>query len=181
MMDVLSPMNVIKIYEFGTLKFLGYIKKLSTAGEIAPDGRPVRTFTISGQAFGAILVETAFVSNFALFPEGGTLEAARDTFYKNVAKIEEDGGVSLYEAINVIMDSYFDILGTISSVEKRRKYINAYIDFKSGTSSLERREYPKEVSVLASNDYEVTLWELFQRIAEFPFNEIFFDVGPRTV
>ena len=59
MLDIVKPMDVIRIIEFGTLKFLGYVQRVSYDGAIGADGKPSRTATITCKGMGALLVSAS--------------------------------------------------------------------------------------------------------------------------
>lgn len=181
-LDILSLMDVIRIYEFGTLKFLGFITRVSYQGSInASDGKPLRTATLTCQQFGGLLV-TANVGlglGTALGLESDGLIDAAAALSKAILDASIDG-VTFAEMITVLIIAFEDYLTAIDAT-KFLTYIDTYLDISSGLTSSLAPAIPRTFELFNGTEQTLTFWQLAEQLVQKPFNEFWIDNGPRKV
>ncbi len=175
-----NPLDVVKIFEFDVLKFQGYVKKVAFGGWIKEDGNPHRSVIITVSAFGAYLSETVASIDISILEEGSDFYAASFELAKSLEESGE-GGLTFTEAISVVVDAWFNFLDSAIGSTKQTKYMETYVDFTTAMSGNAAPGLPKELFLFYGNEESVSLWQVIQKLAEAPFNEFFFDEGPRYV
>lgn len=185
-MDVIQTMDVVRIYEFDTLKFQGYVRRPATKAVIQSDGVPTRTNTLSITHIGGLLQEAKL--GFQLIAlRIQDLDAKLKGFNSRVialvdaiASKMEDGGVLISDIISTVIDEWFTLLDAIGATTYRT-YLETYIDFKTGLQPFtEQRVLPSNLAFFYDSSGEMSLWNEIQKLTEVPFNEIFFDEGQRN-
>jgi len=180
-MDELSTMDVIKIYEFGVLKFIGYIIRISYGGSIGNDGKPSRNTTITCQQMGGLL-QTASIGLGLCAASGietDSLLNAAALLSLNLANAAEDG-LSFAEMIGVLVNGFIDYIESIGA-ENLSNYLSEYIDASTGLCSDEITRLPKTFALFNGTEQSVTFWQVAEQLVERPFNELWIDNGPRIV
>lgn len=181
-LDILSPMDVVRISEFGTLKFIGYITRVSYTGSIdAKSGQPNRSATITCRQFGGLL---AFASvglglGTALGMESDGLIDASAKLSKDILNASIDG-VTYAEMITVLIDGFVDYLKTIGS-QGFLTYIHEYLDTSSGLTDSSIPAIPRTFELFTGTEQTLTFWQVAEQLAQKPFNEFWIDNGPRKV
>lgn len=180
-LDVINPMDVIKIYEFGTLKFIGYVVRISYGGSIGEDGKPQRNATITCQQMGGLFV-TASVGlglGTALGVEGGPLIAAATDLEVKLMEAVDDG-VSFAEMLSVLTGAFTDYLKAIGATNLT-DYLSTYVDTETGLSSKQTPALPRSFELFTGTEQSISFWNVADTLVERPFNELWIDNGPRTV
>jgi hypothetical protein len=185
-MDVFEVLDVVRVFEFDTLKFQGYIRRPGTKMSVGTDGIPTRTVTLTITHIGGLLQEAHL---------GFQLIALRikdlDTKLKGfnsriialvnaIASKMEDGGVLISDIISTVIDEWFVLLDAIGATNYKT-FLETYIDFKSGlTPFTAERVLPSSLAFFYDSSGEMSLWNEILKLCEMPFNEIFFDEGQRN-
>ena len=65
-LDTLEIMDVVKIYEFNVLKYIGYIKSIHASGTITSQGNPNRSLLIDCVSFGTLFTNSELGLNMFL-------------------------------------------------------------------------------------------------------------------
>jgi len=178
--DFIAMMDVIRIYEFGTLKFQGYITQSGFTGYISRDGKPNRAVGVTVSSFGSILSSTAMGTNIGLLTGNDT--AFRTASKELTASISSDlkNGVSYANLIKDAVSNWFGLVTKIGATNFRT-WIDYYLDFSSGLESEKTSNLPRILQFYTGTEQSISLWEILQQLVESPLNEMWFDEGPRQV
>lgn len=180
-LDILNPMDVVKIYEFGTLKFIGYVQRISYSGSIARDGKPNRQGTITAVQFGGLLVDAqvGFGLGTALGKEDSELVRYAGEFNYAIAKAVKDG-VTYTEVVTVLINNLKDMLTNLGG-KNFLTYLDKYLDTKTGLTSTSLPLLPRAFELYNGTERTLTFWQLAEQLVQRPFNEFWIDNGPRKV
>lgn len=178
-LNITRPMDVVRIREFGQLKFIGYVTRVAYSGAINPStGKPTRVAIITCQQFGNLLATSSigFGLGTALGTEQTLFVAARDlqTAFINA------GSASYVEFLSILIQvlrTYLQGIGITGFI----RYLNEYIDTESGLISTEEPGIPRIVKLFDGTETSVTFWSLAEKLSQKPFNELWIDNGPRRV
>lgn len=179
-LDYLSTMDVVRIKEFGVLKFHGYIRTISASGKITPEGKPYRMVQLTVHGFSSLLIEGQLGLN--MFLKAGTyldLSADIKKFAGDIADIvkKEEPYSSMVQSI---VNKWFDFINKNGGT-KYANYLNEWIDFSTAMQGKLIPGIPKELSFFYTTEQSMTLWGILEKITQAPFNELWSDNGPRTV
>ena len=179
-MDALNPQDIVRIYEFDTLKFQGYIRRINYSGSITPEGQPQRSGNISATSFGGILMESSLGLNL------GNITKRYDALISAAIKMAKQildsvhSGISYSEMVHEVITGWFSLIEDIAETAYFAKYVRQYFDYDSlvdfGSASL-----PREYMLFRGTEDSITLWQILQNLIEAPFNELWCDDGPRYV
>ncbi len=156
-LDEISNMDVVRIYEFDVLKFIGYVTRVSYDGSIGQDGKPNRGATITVKQMGGIL-ESASLGlglGVGLGADKDWMVASKILLYALIRASAD--GTSFSEILALVIDSWYKFIG------------------KLGATGFQK------YSLYTGTEMSITLWETVQQIVDSPFNELWIDNGPREV
>ena len=179
-LEIVDPMDVIKIYESNVLKFQGFVRKVGFKGSIDADGKPQRMCTIAAFGFGAYLQMSKIGVNLAIFKKDTPVYTSGLKLAEDIQKAV-DVGLTFRRMIELLTDSWFDYVKSLTSGEFQNKYISTYVNFLDGVSTEQTAGFPKELYLFLGDEVEITLWGIIQKLSEVPLNEFFFDEGPRDI
>ena len=183
----IKPLDVVRIYEFGQLKFIGFIRNMNASGMINDDGSPQRSITLTLSGMGGYLSEAKIGINAYIFgqSEEDTLNAfvnTQENFQAMIAEmVGQDNSLSYNELVNFVFDTWLNLLDEISGNTRARNLINEYFDITAGVGRFARPLWPKEWDLYQGNYEDITIWSLLDNLLDTPFNELFFDEGPRKI
>ena len=181
-LDVLNPMDVIRIYEFGTLKFIGYLTRISYQGSInSTTGKPQRDAVISARQFGGLLV-TANIGlglGTALGEEGDPLLDGAAQLNRQILNATQDG-VTFSEMVTILYNSFRDYLTAIDATNFIR-YLDTYLNVSSGLTGQDAPALPRTFELFTGTETSLTFWQVAEQLVQRPFNEFWIDNGPRQV
>ena len=184
-LDFISTMDVVRIYEFGTLKYQGYVTRVGYTGFIDQQGRPQRAVGVSLNSMGGIIVDTDLGLNIGLLM-GDASNQALGAFYnasKQLSiKLQQDmlNGLTYAEIVQDIIDSWFSIVDSIGATSFSA-WVTRYFDFKTGLQSGLSAGTPKGYQLYTGTEQSISLWDIMSQVIESPMNEMWFDEGPRDV
>jgi len=189
LLDDLNPLDVVNIYEFGVLKFQGYIWDIRATGGIDPSGgRPIRFAMLSIRGFGGIFTETALgVNMWIISQQSTTFSTEAKKFSNHIADIiKSPGGLTYAGLVQSIVQEWISMVnnivaGTPGATSFYTNYISTYLNYTDGLVGAKTPGFPRELAGFYGVEQQITLWDILQKIAEVPFVEIFFDNGPRQV
>lgn len=187
-MDRFNVMDVVRIYEFGVLKFQGYIKRIAANGSIAPDGKPVRNVMIQATHMGGLFAEGEIgwllVSQRMLGANFTSVEGKAASFVTKVCQLYDTSNLKFGTLLSTLVDEWFNFLGEMG-VTTFRQYLKTYLNYTDGTGADAFDDeviWPKSPAFFyEAQNGDVSFWGEMQKMMEVPFNEIFFDEGPRSV
>jgi len=189
LMDVIQPMDVIKIYEFGTLKFQGFVRRVSVSAQMTNDGKPLRTFSITVSGFGALFVEGKLSLGLIaarLNEDKDAFKSAGGGYARMIKKIVDalSEGVAYRVIAVLLIDEWITLLESMGA-ESYLQYIQRYIDYETALFAHTYDDvpvWPKNANFFYPQGAdELSIWTELQKLVEAPFNEFFFDEGPRRV
>jgi len=180
-LDILNAMDVIRISEFGTTKFIGYIQRVAYSGSIGNDGKPKRTAIITAVQFGGLLVDASigFGMGTALGKKDDLLISLAGDIRKAM-KVAIDDGVSFAELMGVLFTNFKEYLSRLGS-GNFITYLERYLDVESGLASIAIPLLPRQFELFNGTEQTLTFWQLAEQLVQKPFNELWIDNGPRTV
>lgn len=181
-LDVLNTMDVLKIYEFGVLKFIGYVTRIGYSGAInARTGLPERSAVITCQQFGGLLAYASVGLGLgtALGGPAGELYEAATKLGNDILNATTDG-ITFSELITVLTTGFEEYLTNIKA-SKFLTYIQTYLDTSSGLASQLSPSLPRVFELFTGTEQSLTFWQVAEQLAEKPFNEFWIDNGPRKV
>lgn len=179
-LDSLDTMDVVRIYEFNTLKYLGFIRRIGASGSISPTGVPSRTVNITCSSFGALFSESELGLNMLLHSGiQSDISARIKTFagkLSDVALLDKPYS----ELIKLVIEEWFSFLDA-NKATTYKNYFNEFIDYESGLVGKTIPGFPKEFYLFYSHQQTMTLWDMVSKLVQLPFNEVWFDCGPRNL
>lgn len=185
-LDTISPMDVVKISEFGILKFVGYIQRVSYTGTINKDGTPNRNATITVGQFGGLLVDAnvGLGLGTAMGKSDDLLYIAATVLYKNIANAVKDG-VTFTELISLLVASFKTYLTNLEATNFLT-YLDTYLDIETGLTpkkggSTKKSLIPRTFEMYNGTENSLSFWSAAEQLVEKPFNEFWMDNGPRKV
>ncbi len=182
MLDIINVMDVLKIYEFDTLKFQGYIRRVSYSGSIqAADGKPSRETVLSVTPFGGMLFEPA--CGLGMGRVVGNADAFVTSSFElktSIGNIMGTGGASYGEVISTTLDAWFSFIKEVGGTVFD-EYVNTYMNFVDGIDKTSIPVTPRTYVFYTGKEESITMWSLLQQLAEIPLNELWVDSGPRKV
>ena len=180
--------DVVRIYEFGELKFIGLIRSMSTSGTMGEDGTPTRTVTLQLGGMGGYLSDAKMgLSAYALnegneraFASAFTQEQAN--FEAGVGELLNKGnGLPYQELVDFALQAWFNLLNALGGDTRFDNILSEYFDLRTAVGDFPRPYWPREFRLVQGNFEEITIWSLLNNLLDIPFNEMFFDEGPRQV
>lgn len=180
-MDVINPMDVVRIYEFGTLKFIGYVVRMAYSGSIGGDGKPSRSATLTCQQMGGLLT-TASVGlglGTAMGSDDAMLINAAVALNKSILEATLEG-LNFAKIVELVISEFKDYLTSVDATNFLT-YMGQYSDFETGLSASSAPRLPRTFEMFTGTEQSVTLWQILEQLVERPFNELWVDNGPRSV
>ncbi len=178
-LDDLQTLDVVRIYEFDTLKFQGYIRKIGSAGWKDQNGNPHRTAEIVVVGFGGYFTETKLSINMSLLRRNLDWVVAAEKLAKDLLDLGD--APTLRGMSDLLITSWFDFISKSVDSSIHTTYFGRYVDSSTGVSSGESPGYPRELFLYYGEEDEVDLWGVLQKLTEAPLNEFFLDEGPRDI
>jgi hypothetical protein len=187
-LNIINAMDVIKIYEFDELKYMGYVTRIGASGSIDPQtGKPIRKVTLYLSSFGEMVINGSI--GVSLFLQASNSNANNTNFVEMGAALNSAwSGISDLIKSN---NSYSMIIGQIIQYwlkfivqlggSSYVTYFNYFIDSNSGLVGETIPRTPRQPFMFSSEDSNVNLHDILQKFAQAPFNEIFMDCGSRTI
>ena len=180
-MDYISTMDVVQIFEFGVLKYSGYVRRVSAVGRIMPDGKPVRLVTVVLQSFGNLFLEGHLGLNmFMRISDTANLNNIMLQFAGQITDTINGGG-SYGDLISTLINQWLNYVGLASGSTFYQQYISSWLETVSGTLGKRIPGAPKDTQIIYPFSEDMTLWDILQRTIEVPITELWFDEGPRSV
>ncbi len=182
LLDLIQPMDVIQIWEFNVLKFQGFVRSADAEGSIQSDGTPTRRLSLKVVGFGTLFLEGQLGVNLFLKISNkfAKIKTAMLEFAATFADVINDDTAGLAEVVETIVAEWYSYLEALGG-SKFVTYLNTFLDTSIGMSGKRTPGYPREGYLFNAESESMTLWSVIQKICEAPFNEVWFDVGPRTV
>jgi hypothetical protein len=181
LLDFISPMDVIEIREFGTLKYQGFVRRISASGSISSTGAPNRSATVQCSSFGALLSEGGLGLN--MFLKTGTYTDMRTSiaeFSGSLADIIKNEKSTYSTMITAVIDKWLKFLDD-NGANKYKNYFTTFINYKDGMGGKMIPGSPKNFTMFYGTEQNITLWSILTKMIESPFNELWFDCGKRKV
>lgn len=178
-MDFLNTMDVIRVYEFGTLKYQGYITRVAYSATMG-QGTPSRNCIITTNAMGNLVASSQLGLNIGAVTDNvATLADSASKLWLAIGNAVADGK-SYTDLIKVVINSWFDMIKTLGATTYVT-YMNTYLDFSTGLIAGHISVIPKTFDIYNGTEESLTLWQCINQLVEIPLNEVWFDVGNRKV
>lgn len=178
-MDFFNTMDVLFIYEFGVLKWQGYIKNIAFSGFIDGSGKPKRFATISASGFGGLLTMASLGAEVCILLKKGDLFATKaKTLGNKFGDLIKKKGL-FGDVISVFIDYWREFVTGIGG-SAFFNYFDTYIDYKTGTNVSLPAAYPRSVYLFIGTENRVSIFDAITKIIDPPFNEFWIDTGVRS-
>jgi len=179
--DEVQPLDVIRIFEYGTLKFQGYLRRIQFTGTMNPDGKPTRMAVLSVTGFGGLFSETSLGLTIGDLNENATqFIVAATTLVKAISDAVLDG-TSFNELTVLAINSWFAYIQQIGA-SAFVDYVSTYLDYTTLVSGRSLGgDLPKSFELFTGTEMQISLWDILQKVIEVPLTELWFDEGPRIV
>ena len=180
LLDLMEDRDVIRIYEYDVLKFVGYIDTVGLSGWLDQSGKPTRVCKVPLKFMGNILAESSVGLGMGriIGNETATVAAAHQ-LQVAIADAMLDG-LSYAELITVVVDNWKSLLEEVGS-KVYLTYLDTYFDFSVAVSTENRPILPKRLTLYDGTETSINLWSILMSLVEPPFNELWIDCGPRKV
>jgi hypothetical protein len=178
--DLIYLNDLVFIYEFDELKFIGIVRNKRYASQMGSDG-PERSIAISGLSLAGLLAQFKIIIDQFLY--AGT-QTAIQANQQLKAKLQElnGAGAPMGRIIKTIYDAFFTFaLDMGRQIEKENKMafpfgikniIDKFVEFDTGISDDIVLKYPIALSIYNTGENDV--WSILQGLLTPPFYELFF-------
>lgn len=181
LLDYLNTMDIVQIYEFDTLKFQGFIQTIQGTGSIDPKGgKPTRMVQITAKTFGSLFVDGELGLNLYLGLQNQKVGAKMIQFAETLADTINADGSTFSDIIKAIVDAWYTYLDDLGA-KNYRKYLERYVDYETAMVGKATSGAPRSFQLFNPTAQKMSLWSVIQQVCEPPFNEVWFDNGPRKV
>ena len=171
--------DLVFIYEFGELRYGGYVKDLRYAARISGDGKPSRTIKISGGSFGELLSTFQLVLDLVLYQGTTTAEAASVKLSAVLAaELEENNNIG--DLFEIIYNDFMELAMAVGLEGVNigiKPILDHFMDFNSGISDELKTIYPMALSLY--NVGANNVWQILSNLLFPPINELFGRWNPR--
>lgn len=183
LLDDLSPQDVVSIYEFGTLKYQGYIVTISFTGAIqsGTPGVPLRRGTIQIAGFGNLIATASLGLNMGNFKDN--FEAFWSSAQKlafTLNNVLSSNGSTYATALSTTFQYWTELITNIGATDFSA-YLSSFLDYSTALDTTLSPSFPRNLYLWTGTEVSVTLWEAVLPMIQVPLNEVWFDVGPRNV
>lgn len=171
--DKISKMDLVFIYEFAKLRFIGYVKDRNYSASMGSDGRVSRSIVFSGGSMGEMLSCFKLLLNQFLYMGKTT---AQNQSLKLSIELEKkmDKGAQLAPIFKSVYEAFFQLvldMGENPSGKGIKTILDKYIDHSAGLSTKATLLYPVIVSLYQVG--ENNIWEIWNNLAQPPVHELF--------
>jgi hypothetical protein len=184
--DDVSPMDIIKVYEFGVCKFIGYIRTIQFSIEIMDNGKPRRISVLTTTHFGGMLMEQSFGANLVCIRAMDNqkmafrgYEGAASTLVTKIGNARQEG-LTIKELYEVIIDewkAFMEQLGLLSFPT----YIDTWLDYSTGLTRDSADLLPRNFQFFYSEGQDANLFTELKKMTDPPLYELWFDNGGHFV
>ncbi len=179
-LEKIRKRDLVFIYEFGELRFAGYVKSNRYAARMGSDGKPNRKIRISGGGLGEYLSSFKLVLNQAMYAASTIASGAAASLSTTLAaEIEKDRDVGAL--IKVIYQHFIDLIMKIGLEGVNigiKPILDHFLDFDSEISDDLKTIYPVAFSLYRVG--ENSLWHLLSNFIFPPVNELFGRWNPES-
>jgi hypothetical protein len=161
-MDYFLVNDVVKIYEFKKLKYVGIIKSLKYSARM--DGnKPDRTIVISGYGVGGIIENFSLtLDNIVLASAKTNLDSINNSLITKLAS-SHDAGASMQSILNTIKDAYKTVIADLAGFQEGEgiwKVVDQYLVFSSDYSAMYMK-YPFSGSLFSYDGNSLKgIWDM---------------------
>jgi hypothetical protein len=164
--DKLKSRDVVYIYEFGKLQFIGIVSETSYSMSFS-GGKPTRSITVRGSSIGGLLQDFSVPMNKYLWYGKGVDVNNKNAEFRQALITKFDTDKSLNGILQILKEKFLTIgFGGFSTGFK--KIIDKYLILEAGDIIT---NYP--LSILPFQRDSNTLWSLFRIILPLPVYEIY--------
>ena len=181
LIELIDPLDIVRIFEFGTVKFVGYVRKVSFTGTMSSDGKPNRVVTLTATSMGGIFQEAQLGLNLFLLQENLDYQNAATSMSTAIADATKSTSNKIGVVIKTIIDKWLDFVNTVSVTTAYASWFTQNIDYSAGLQNTETPGFPREFRAFTGAEESLNLWQMLQKFGEVPFHEMWFDNGPRKV
>lgn len=165
--DKIETMDMVRIYEFGQIRYEGFVKTVDYSSEMAEAG-PRRTVSVTGCSFGGKIQEYNLTLNVYLwYNQGGTADTINSELVSALGS-GSDINQPLENILKVINDKFFEVVFGSQTLKGFINWIKQASRFVTGDM---RSYYPRLFNVFQVD--QNNLWDIYRQILTYPIYEIF--------
>lgn len=179
-LDKIEVRDIVYIYEFGELRYVGYVETRRYSAQISPDGKPNRRVLINGGGIGKLLSTFNLILNQAFYQATTIADAAAQKLSAKLAS-EMAENAQIGPILKSIYEDYMDLvikIGTTSASIGVKQIIDNFIDIDSGLSNELVAIYPVSLSLYQVG--ENNIWQIWSQLLFPPVNELFGRWNPES-
>ena len=173
-------MDLVFIYEFRELRFIGYIENIRYVGKIT-GGKPTRKILVTGGNMGKLLSSFKLIMNkFICMFNAPAIVASN--LLKGTLALQVDKGSKISSILIKVYEDFINYtlqMGEGNNLGKGiYQILNRYIDYKSRLSD-DVLWYP--INIAPYNMGENNIWDMWRNLMVAPINEMFGRTNKRGV
>jgi hypothetical protein len=150
-------------------------------GSIDPkSGKPLRMVSLRVFSFGNLFIDGELGLNLYVARRETNMYAKMEAFAGKLADAIKSKNSTFATVVNTVVSEWFIYLESLGA-RNYADYLNRFVDYTTGLQGKAIPGYPREARVFQVESQNQSLWSVMQRVCEPPFNELWFDTGPRHV
>ena len=176
-MDLIAPLDVVKIEEYGTLKYVGVVESTRYSARMTESG-PDRMILVSGYGVGGVLDRFAMLLDQVILAESKVPLAGLETKFRGLmadlsAKHGENTSMALVlENIQKSFKEAMELIGGYPPGTGIFSLVEQYLKIREVSSGLApTTKYPIALSLFSYGS--ITLGQAFRGVVVPPFYELF--------
>lgn len=166
--DKIHKRDLIYIYEFGKLEYIGIVKNTSYSSSMN-GAKTVRTIDVTGNSIGGMLETFDLPMNLYLWYDKGVDATTVNQKFLNALNANLEEGKQIGNLLQLIQDNFFEVnFGSGLGSSGFSSIINTYYELEADSLA---SNYPLNLQPFQTDSN--TLWTLFRQILPLPVYEIF--------
>ena len=173
LIDLVEMQDIVKIYEFGKLEFIGIITEAGYNAVMGEGGRVNRKIVLSGYSVGGMLERLSFVLDRHIISTSPDSDGENKKLFEKLAQ-NFSVGQEISSSIRAIIDSFFDVMAKsrLGNSQTANHIIKTYIDTSQAGKGIYYK-YSVAMSFYATG--ENSLWQTLKMLFPPPLYEMFLE------
>lgn len=181
LLDDTQTYDVIRIYEFGNLKFQGAVQRIAFSGYIDGSGLPQRYTAITVDGIEKVMMTSPLGLGLGFIDD--TADAARAFLVgaKEMMTALGDllrGKAAYSTVITTAISKWMQLMRTMGGI-KAATFLETYLDYTTYVDSTLPPAIPRTIELFTGAEQSLTLWQLLSQLVEAPQNELWCDSSQR--
>jgi len=176
--EIFRPASLVDIYINKQEVMLGMVDDIRKSVSISDDGKPIRTWIITGRDLGAFLIDYKVWYDEVLNIDKNRLQ--QNPFLKGLSAFGVMSNIKAPELIEKIVNTWmFDVMskpaGKLTFADKKFLSDKFVASIGKGIATTCYTDIiPLQFNMMSNN---ADLWNYIKQASNFPFNELFVDTG----